>query len=240
MPRLARLVPLPAWVPDGPLFLIEQRGHQGVGQSGPWLDAEDEQSYLQIFFEAALGQGLRVHAWGLFAHSALWLVRPLRPRAVAETLQQVGRRYVRLLNVRWGRSGSPWAGRYRSCWVDEALSLQVTQFIDLNSGAGGLIGIPRSTADLLAGRIPTARLPAWRPPSGYWSLGNTPFERERAYQALLEAPVAPDFAELVRRGLAQGLPVLSDALWQRLPPDWQAYRGSRPVGRPRKPAPTEN
>lgn len=246
MPRLARLVPLSSWTPGGPLFLVAQRGLKGTDQASPWPDQQDEQAYLECFFEAATGQGLRVHAWSIADREALWLVRPLRPRALAETLQQVGRRYVRQLNARWGRSGSPWEGRYRASWVDESLSLQVTHWIDRcrPRGSRGLaltgmqpadaVRVPPATAWLLAGWVGTARLPAWRPPTGYWALGNTPFEREKAYEALLETPPDEALVEDIRRGLAQGLPILTDELWGRLPEEWRAFRARRPVGRPRR------
>ena len=107
-------------------------------------------------------------------------------------MQSLGRSYVRRFNLRHGRSGTLWEGRYRSTVIDsERYLLACMVYIDLNP--------------VRAGMVPAAELYPWSSHAHYiglrhdkwltphplvWSLGNTPFAREAAY------------AELVRQGLS--------------------------------------
>ena len=228
----------PRQVVAGRSYHLAQSGH---GDESFCLDADDRQAYQQIFLEAALGLGLFVHGWTVIGREAHWLVTPQRPRAMADVVQQVGRRYVRRFNARWRRTGTPWAGRYRSYWVDPAShGLDVLVWMAWQSVRAGLcadpLDWPWSSTPRLAGQQQASRLANLKLIEGYWSLGNTPFEREAAFKGLLREPLAPAALEGISRGLSLGWPLLGQDIWARLDQAEQSEWVIRPRGRPTKEA----
>jgi len=224
----------PRQVVAGRCYHLAQSGH---GDASFCLDAEDRSAYEQIFFEAALGLGLFVHGWAVVGREAHWLVTPQRSRAMADVVQQVGRRYVRRFNARWRRTGTPWAGRYRSYWVDPAShGVDALVWMAWQSVRAGLCGDPLdwpwSSAALLAGQQPPARFVNIKSVEGYWALGNTPFEREAAFMRLLREPLSPKVLDGVARGLSMGWPLLGREAWARLPAEERDAWVVRPRGRP--------
>jgi putative transposase len=212
-----------------------QRGHAGTAFC---LDGQDRSDYIAVFMQAALGRGLWVHAWSVLDREAHWLVTPQRPDALSSVMQQLGRRYVRGFNRRWSRSGSPWDGRYRSYWIDsQAYGLSVSHWMESLPARQGFCEHPQdwlwSSAGVLRGIRPAPSPGAFRALESYWALGNTPFEREAAYTALADRPLGPDLLEAMQRGLSQGRPVLSAAVWQSLEEEERQAWVRRPRGRPR-------
>jgi putative transposase len=212
--------------------------HRGHGGHPFCLDAQDRQTYLDHFFQAAQGCGLLVHAWSCTDREAHWLVTPQRTSAVAEVMQQLGRRYVPSFNRRWSRSGTPFDGRYRSYWVEaDVFGLLVARYIDGQAQRQGLVGSavdwPWASAGVWAGHRSPLGSPV-RALTSYWRLGNTPFEREQAYHRLLQEPLEEGPLAEIRRGLAQGRPMLSPAAWASCPPSFVAGWALRPRGRPAK------
>ncbi|MEN9764798.1 MAG: hypothetical protein RL397_753 [Pseudomonadota bacterium] len=219
----------------GRCYHLCQRGHAGAAFC---LDGEDRSDYIAVFMQAALGRGLWVHAWSVLDREAHWLVTPQRPDALSSVMQQLGRRYVRGFNRRWRRSGSPWDGRYRSYWIDsQAYGLSVAQWMESLPARQGFCEHPQdwlwSSAGVLRGVRPAPSPGAFRALESYWALGNTPFEREAAYTTLADRPLGPDLLEAMQRGLSQGRPVLSAAVWQSLEEEERQAWVRRPRGRPR-------
>jgi putative transposase len=229
MPRRARSAQA------GRCYHLCQRGHAGAAFC---LDGQDRSDYIAVFMQAALGRGLWVHAWSVLDREAHWLVTPQRPDALSSVMQQLGRRYVRGFNRRWRRSGSPWDGRYRSYWIDgQAYGLSVAHWMESLPARQGFCEHPQdwlwSSAGVLRGVRPAPSPGAFRALESYWALGNTPFEREAAYTALADRSLGPDLLEAMQRGLSQGRPVLSAAVWQSLEEDERQAWVRRPRGRPR-------
>jgi putative transposase len=218
----------------GRLIHVQQRSRPDAPLA---FDAQDRTAYLECLFDAALGLGLSIHAWSVTGQEANWLVTPQRATALAEAVQQIGRRYVRMLNDRWARRASPFDGRYRAYWLSEpSHALWVMRWIDHRAVREGLVGQPSdwpwSSAGVLQGhravppRVPFVALPS------YWALGNTPFEREQAY-AHLEWQ-GRDFSDALSLGLSQGRPMLTEQEWAALPEADRLVWQRRPRGRPRK------
>jgi len=228
----------PRSVVGGRLYHVQQRARPDAPLA---YDAEDRSAYLDCLFDAALGLGLSVHAWSITGQTADWLVTPQRATALAEAVQQIGRRYVRRLNDRWARKASPFEGRYRAYWLSEpSFALWVMRWMDHRAVREGLVAEPQdwpwSSAGVLEGRrSPPPRAPFVALPT-YWALGNTPFEREQAYQALLlsEAQPASGFAQDLHAALSQGRPLLSPQEWAALPERDRVRWLKRPRGRPRR------
>lgn len=221
-------------VQAGRSYLVMQRGHADQ----PFTrDDTDRQAYLDILLGAALGQGLWVHGWSILPTQAYVMVTPQRASALSATLQQLGRQYAQIFNRRWLQRGSPWDGRYRSCWVGEDQALASLIWLDQLAHRLGLVAQPAdypwSTAALLSGRGGERSVAGLRPLQAYWQLGNTPFERERAYGLLLEAPEDEALAAQLEAALRSGRPVLSASEWRAHPEEAIRWM-TRPRGRPRR------
>ncbi len=218
MARLPRLA-LPGFA-----HYVIQRGHNG---QPVFLDATDRSLYLAAMAAAAGAEPVQLHAWALLETEVQLLATPASGDALSRFMQAVNRRYVRAFNTRHGRSGTLWDGRFRAAVVEPGvLRLHALALVDTatatasgNTPAGQRRGGPRDSL-------------AVDPPE-YWALGNTPFEREAAYRALLDEGVPRATAHLLRRAALGGW-----AAGFASPSVQHAEAGGRPLsprrrGRPR-------
>ena len=189
---------LPRLVVPGQAHLVVQRGHSGARV---FVDETDRATYRAALREAAAAVPVQVHAYALLPNEVQLLVTPAEPAALGRLMQALGRRYVSAHNRRHGRSGTLWDGRFR-CGVVEPgdLRLQALCLLDRAAADAGMT----SASHRLGGR----RDALLTDPPEYWHLGNTPFEREAAYRALLDAGVPPTTAlrwisQMVEAGLLE-------------------------------------
>ncbi len=217
----------------GRTYHLVQRGHD---RAEIFRDDQDRKSYLESFLQAAIGFGLRVHAYCLLKSEAHWLVTPQRADAMADVVQQVGRSYVRRFNSRWSRQGTLWEGRYRAYWIDEAAyGLSVQRAIESLPSREGLVTRPMewrwSSLGVHVGQGSEPRMAALH---GYWALGNTPFEREEKYLAAIDQVLSEAVWENIRKGLASGRPWATEEMMAGLSAEERARWMRRPRGRPAK------
>jgi putative transposase len=178
MARLRRLV-----VP-GQVHHLLQRGH---GAQPVFADDEDRQHYLAALQEALRGHAVVLHAYALLDNTIQLLLRPPSEAALSRSMQALGRRYVAGFNRRHGRSGTLWEGRFRAGVVQEgAPTLQAMLLVDgLQSRHGQAASPQASRWSSAPHRLGLCRDPLVTDPPEFWRLGNTPFEREAAYGAML-------------------------------------------------------
>ena len=252
MARLARLALA------GQAHLVLQLGHSG---QAVFADDSDRRCYLDTLHHAAATAQVAVHAYALLDNEVRLLLTPLQASSLAQLMQALGRRYVSAYNRRHGRSGTLWDGRYRCAvvqdgatrlsallWVDAA-EAEPVQRTDSESSESSESSETSETSETFVGPdAPTqgsrhtsavhrsgGTKSAWLvDPPEYWALGNTPFEREVQYSALLSSGVIPAQAQALRRaawgGWALGSPQFVVAVAE------QASRPAlpRPRGRPRR------
>ena len=228
MARMSRLA-----VAGYPHHLIQR----GNNRAAIFLDDEDRARYLGLLRAAATAAGVALHAYVLMTNHVHLLATPAAGDALSRMMQALGRNYVGWFNHRHGRSGTLWEGRFRSGLVEgDAHLLGCMRYIELNPVRAGIV---RAPADY---RWSSARHhlglgadPLLTDHALFWSLGNTPFEREAAWREFLGQPVAAaevrEFTAACLRGAAVG----SAAFLARM----NAETG-RPVvpaqrGRPRRP-----
>jgi putative transposase len=73
------------------------------------------------------------------------LATPSGPGAIGAMMQDLGRRYVRVINSIHCRTGTLWEGRFRSSLVDsESYLLTCHRYIELNPVRAGLVSDPAS------------------------------------------------------------------------------------------------
>lgn len=157
-----------------------------------FLDATDRSACLSILAELAQPSQVQLHAYLLLDDRLHLLLTPLQAGALQGLMQQLGRRYVRRFNLRHGRSGTLWEGRYRSTVVDaERDLLACMAWLDGCPVQAGLALAPAAYPWSSHGHYVGLRHERWlTTPAPVWALGNTPFAREAAY------------AERVRQGVS--------------------------------------
>jgi putative transposase len=182
MARLPRLT-----VPGYPHHII-QRGNNRQAIFG---GSADYAALLALLDEYAHKNHVAIHGYVLMSNHFHLVATPETAEGIPQMMQAVGRRYVRHFNLRQGRTGTLWEGRYRSTLIQaERYLLACMVYIDLNPVRAGMVADPAeypwsSYAHSIGRRVD--RLVTPHPL--YWELGNTPFAREQAY------------AELVRTGI---------------------------------------
>lgn len=227
MARLPRLT-----LPDHPHHVIQR----GNNRQTVFTDGEDFEKMLTLMGEHSQKNGVAVHAYVLMPNHFHLLVTPTSEAGLPKMMQSMGRAYAQYFNKRHQRTGTLWDGRYRATVLEaQSFLLPCMTYIDLNPVRGGLV---EQAADYrwssCAHWLGLKHDRLLSPHACYWALGNTPFAREAAYQALLGAGLSSQTeAALVRtalNGWALGSAEFIEALQQKTD---RRLLQSRP-GRPRK------
>src|SRR4051812_3429034 len=80
--------------------------------------SEGDRIYFhQSLLEISRKFALQVHAYVLMTNHVHLLATPMETGSLCRSIQTLGRRYVPYFNHRYGRTGTLWEGRYRSCPV---------------------------------------------------------------------------------------------------------------------------
>ncbi|AOG23414.1 transposase [Acidovorax sp. RAC01] len=179
---------LPRLTLAGHLHHVIQRGNN---RQPIVVDREDRETMLSLWADNAPKYGVAVHAYVLMDNHFHLLVTPATAEGLPQMMQAIGRRYVQYFNRRRARSGTLWEGRYR-CTVLQAERwlLPCMAYLDLNPVRAGEVAQAADYAwsshahwlGLRQDRLLT-------PHALYWALGNTPFAREAAYAALVQAGI---------------------------------------------------
>ena len=179
---------------------------RGNNRQAVFVDATDHQRYLELLQEIATAQGVAVHAYVLMTNHVHLLVTPERSGSLSRFMQALGRRYVRWFNDRHARTGTLWEGRFRSTVIDaDRYLLACMRYIELNPVRAGISPTPdeyrwSSGAHHVGKRVD----PVVSDHALFWALGNTPFERQSAYQRMFELPVADDLLGELREATNRG------------------------------------
>lgn len=226
MSRLPRL-----YIPGMPQLILQR----GNNRNPVFMDETDCEQYRLHLRDAVRESGVALHAYVLMPEHVHLLITPPDEFAAGKLMQRLGRRYVRWFNDRHFRSGTLWEGRYRSTVLEpDKWLLAASRYIELNPvRAGQLSHAEHYLWSSCRHHLGLSPDPLITDHSLYWGLGNTPFERQAAYRALLESGSSPDELDSIRYAVHRGwmlgeLPVaIAETLAnRRLAP--------LPKGRPRK------
>ncbi|WP_231491894.1 transposase [Microbulbifer sp. HZ11] len=229
MPRLPRLNLI-----DIPQHIV-QVGHNNLPC---FFDDEDYQFYLDSLRNAADQYRVDVHAYVLLPNMIQIIATPRVPEGIPSMMQSLGRRYVQFINHRYRRSGTLWAGRYKSSLIDsDAYLLTCYRYVESRPI---YLGLADSMADYawssfqhhanlaLSTVIKDHRL--------YMALGDTAAARADAYRELFryrfDRRLLEYIAETIKLGQILGGDVFKDKIEQI------SNQRVRPLkrGRPRKSA----
>lgn len=228
MARLPRLV-----VPNQAHHVIQS----GNDRQAIFRDADDYAAFLGWLREAARQFRVAVHAYVLMPTHLHLLASPQDSVGLARMMQWVGRHYVPYFNAKYQRAGTLWQGRYKATVIDaERYFLPCSRYIELNPVRSGLVATPADHPwSSFAHHVGTKPDPVITDHAIYWALGNTPFEREAAYQRLMEQRPGIDETSALTEATLKGWPLGSDKFKALL--EKQTNRRASPAkrGRPAKP-----
>lgn len=175
-----------------------------------FMDADDRLIYMDFLSEAANKHGVAIHAYVLMSNHVHLLVTPETASSCGRMMQCLGRRYVRYFNVRIGRTGTLWEGRFKSTIVDnDAYFFTVTRYIELNPVRANMVKHPADYrwssyhANALGGKD---ALISFHPL--YLGIGRDGSERQARYRGLfgdvLDDGVLETLREATNKGWAFG------------------------------------
>lgn len=207
MARLPRIV-----LPNQPHVII----HRARNVSHVFRDAADGNFYRNVLRDAACDAKVEIHAYALFSSEVRLLTSPRSPTGLAELMQAIGRRYVPRFNQKYGCTGTPWEGRFRSAVIEaSSYFMHCLRFVERSVES-------RNCQDV------TSELPLKLPSSldhhlgmevdalvsdhpAFWTLGNTPFERHAAYRRFLDQAVCTTETVEISLAALNGWALGSDA-----------------------------
>jgi putative transposase len=232
MARLNRLV-LPG--------LAHHVSLNAVSGTEVFTSAREPELFIEALRRAASEHGVTIHAHVLLCTEVQLLLTPRAADDLGRMMQALARFYVGPFNRRQGRSGALWQSRYRAGPVggpDELLlCMRYIEQAPRDAGwAAALAEYPWSSAAHHAGVRSQPFLGAVPPASGYWLLGNTPFEREAAYATLLESPLAANDLARVQATTLKGWALGSGEFIASLATEAPRRPVAQARGRPRKSA----
>ena len=233
---MAAMARLPRLIVPGLPHLVSQRAQHGQAMV---RDDEDRRALLRLLREAAVQHRVALHAYSVLEDRLDLVATPDSATGLSLLMQSVARRHAAAFNRRHARSGGLWEGRFRAAVLDpERWWLPAMLYVEQLGGMaapepGGEPARWSSRAHHTGQRVD----PLLSVPPPYWTLGNTPFEREAAYQALLEQALTSAQVRAIEQALRGG--------WALGPPSFQQQVGDeadrpaapRPRGRPRRALP---
>jgi putative transposase len=227
MARLPRLT-----APGLPHHIIQR----GNNRQPIFLDEVDCVRFLKDLADLAAVHALAIHAYVLMPNHVHLLATPAENDTLARFMQALGRRYVRWFNTRHRRTGTLWEGRYRSTVVEsDRYLLACMRYIELNPVRAGLVDDPSAYRwSSHKHQLGLRSDPLISEHAVYWSLGNTPFERQLAYRRLFDQGTQAEEIEAIRTATQRGWVLGERGFIEEIAA--KAGRRASPVrpGRPRK------
>ena len=192
MPRRARIL-----LPGVPVHLIQR----GNNRSACFYADEDYRFYLDHLAEQAMKHSCVLHAYCLMTNHVHLLLTPQREDSLGGMMKALGQRYVQYVNRTYGRSGTLWEGRFRSCLLqDEGYVLACYRYIELNPVRARMVEHPAEylwSSYRANAQGETAR--GLQPQEFYLALGNNEDARRMAYRELFRHELEPGLVDEIRQ-----------------------------------------
>lgn len=200
-------------------------------------DDQDRRMFLDWLREAARQLNVAIHSYVLMPNHVHLLASPAEADGLSRMMQWIGRHYVPYFNRKYDRVGTLFQGRFKAIVIEsERYFLVCSRYIELNPVRAGMVISPAEFAwSSYTHHAGIRSDPMLTDHVLYWSLGNTPFQREAAYRALMEQGLSTAEVAAVTEATFKGWPLASvefkGALQKRL---------QRPVGPVRRGRPARN
>lgn len=191
MPRHPRID-----VPGLPQHIVQR----GIDRQACFFTDSDRLRYLADLRHIARELDCAIHAYVLMTNHVHLLATPRATGDIGRMMQALGRRYVRAVNDRYGRSGSLWEGRFKASLVEsERYLLACQRYIELNPVRAALVADPGeyawSSYRAHALGVPD---PLLRSHATYEAMAADPVARRDAWRRWVAADIAPGEIEAIR------------------------------------------
>jgi putative transposase len=208
----------------------------GVDDQAVFREPADYLALLKWLREAAKQYKVAVHAYVLMPNHMRLLATPDDADGLARMMQWVGRQYVPYFNRKYGRAGTLWQGRFRATVIDAAsYFMKCCSYLEFSPVRMGIALDPGDYAwSSYAHHIGVRSDSLITDHPLYWSLGNTPFEREASYKRLAEQVLTQVELDEVKEGTLKGWVLGSEAFKTDLEKQLNRQVRPRKKGRPAK------
>lgn len=199
-----------------------------------FFDDQDRLHYLCLLREGLAATECKLHAYVLMDNHVHLLLTPPKLGAIGRLMQKLGRRYVRLFNIRHGRTKTLWEGRYKACLVDgESYVLRYARYIDLNPVRARMMTDPVtyrwSSCAALCGQRDDPMVTLH---SAQIAFGATAESRARAYREFIDEAISSDEVADIRVYLQQQRALGHDSFRAMVEAKTRRFAGVRPAHRP--------
>ena len=176
------------FIPDVSVHVI----HRGINRAAIVRDDTDRRVFMALLQRSAARHSLAVHGFAVMDTHYHLLVTPPDPSSLAETMKELGERYVGYFNQRHGRIGTLWTGRYRGLMIyDDRYWLTCLRYIEQNPVRANMVRSP-DAYPWSSYRVHAMGAESdWLAPhSVYLALGSTPQQRQLAYRTICGVAVS--------------------------------------------------
>jgi putative transposase len=214
MARMARL-----YLPNTAQLVLVR----GINHASVFYSDKDYAEWHSILRNIAPSHAVAIHAYALTDNAVYLLVTAENDSALGKLMQDLGRRYVRYVNNEHQRTGTLWEGRYRTAFLQDTYVIHAYVWLDsmtTQSSRSHHEGL--QTIGFIADH------------AQYWTLGNTPYDRQHQYRQLLQTRLSESIAQELNHAVITGW-TLGDAGFLNLAARISGRRVTQAArGRPKK------
>lgn len=194
----------------------------------------DRQHFVDVLRDCAATYKVAIHAYVLMDNHIHLLATPQDEQGLSRMMQALGRRYVAWFNAKYQRTGTLWEGRFRASLIEsDAYFMACMRYIELNPVRAAMCAhaeeFPWSSCAAHLGKRPD---PLLSDHAHFWSLGNTPFERELNYREFLEQGVSDEERQRLTDAVLKGRALCSPEFQQQMVRQGVLPAQAKPRGRP--------
>ena len=209
---------------------------RGNDRKAVFASERDRIFFHRCLLEASKRYRLAMHAYVFMTNHVHLVATGEHALSLSRSIQMVGRRYVSYFNYRYGRTGTLWEGRFRSCPIQSDRHLLAChRYVEMNPVRAGIVNAPGdyvwSSHRLLAlGKCDDLITPH----PIYVGLGTDGETRRRRYQQLFDKRLSPGTLRRIRDALNAGLALGSREFCRQLEQQSGRRVTTAKMGRPTK------
>lgn len=193
-----------------------------------WVDEDDVLALRRALGAMAAQHRVAIWAYALLPTALELVLCPQTSEGLGRFMQGLSRHYVPAFNRRHGRLGALWASRFRATIVEPGeWLLACVARVEQRAVRSG---VPGSQDHHLGQK----RDPLVIDATEFWSLGNTPFEREDAWRQRLDSEPAGELEPAMDQALRGAWPLGGHDFTVQLGARTGRPTSPRPPGRPRR------
>lgn len=173
---------------------------RGNNRSSCFSEDIDRQFFLFQLGRLLREEGCALHAYCLMTNHVHMLLTPERKESCANFFKRLGLLHTQYTNRKYGRTGTMWEGRFRSCLVQSGdYVLACYRYIELNPVRAGIVARPGeyawSSYRANAEGAPDSRV---TPQAEYLRLGQNERARRDGYRMLFGSHIEPALLDEIR------------------------------------------